>query len=155
MHDLGKCSIGFWVCVDYSVNELYMVWDNLTLRLRTLGDKGCVHYVFSLYNLSIDGVIGLFSVIVCWGKTYKSRSTVKAANRKFISFMSFENITFIYRTFQVWAWPLLDKRSTSEEYVYGLTDSIYKLVTWCVGHVVLVNNPILFRSHLIFDSARA
>ena len=86
---------------------------------------------------------------------HEARSTVKAANRKFISFMSFENITFIYRTFQVWAWPLLDKRSTSEEYVLGLTDSIYKLVTWCVGHVVLVNNPILFWSHLIFESARA
>ena len=81
-------------------------------------------------------------------------STVKAANRKLISFMSFENITFIYRTFQVWAWPLLDKRSTSEEFVLGLTDSNYKFVTWCVGHVVLVNNPILFRSYLIFDSAR-
>ena len=27
------------------------------------------------------------------------RSTVKAANRKFISFMSYENITFIYRFF--------------------------------------------------------
>ena len=32
--------------------------------------------------------------------------------------------TFIYRAFQVWAWPLLDKRSTSKEYVLGLTDSI-------------------------------
>ena len=27
-------------------------------------------------------------------------------------FMSFKNITFIYRAFQVWVWPLLDKRST-------------------------------------------
>ena len=54
----------------------------------------------------------------------KLRSTVKAANRKFISFMSFENITFIYRAFQVWAWALLDKRSTSKEYILGLTDSI-------------------------------
>ena len=29
------------------------------------------------------------------------RSTVKAANKKIISFVSFENITFIYRAFQV------------------------------------------------------
>ena len=64
--------------------------------------------------------------------------------------MSFENITFIYRAFQIWAWPLLDKRSTSKT----LTDSIYKLVKSCVGQVVLLNNPIVFRSHLIFDSAQ-
>ena len=57
--------------------------------------------------------------------------------------------------FQVWAWPLLDKRSTNKKYVLGVTDSIYKLVTWYVGHVVLVINLIVFRSHLIFDSARA
>ena len=31
----------------------------------------------------------------------KQRSTVTAANKKFISFVSFENITFIYRAFQV------------------------------------------------------
>ena len=31
----------------------------------------------------------------------KQRSTVKAANGKFISFMPSENITFIYRAFQV------------------------------------------------------
>ena len=31
----------------------------------------------------------------------KVRGTVKTANRKFISFISFENITFIYRAFQV------------------------------------------------------
>ena len=29
------------------------------------------------------------------------RSTVKAANWKFVSFLSFENITFIYRSFQL------------------------------------------------------
>ena len=29
------------------------------------------------------------------------RSTVKAPNRKFIKFMSFQNITFIFRAFQV------------------------------------------------------
>ena len=91
-----------------------------------------------------------------WHKSSLSeRSTVKADNRKLISFMSFENITFIYRAFRVWAWPLPDKRRTSKKYELGLTDSIYKLVTWCDGHVVLVNNPIVFRSHLIFDSARA
>ena len=70
----------------------------------------------------------------CW-----QRSTVKTANKKLISFMSFE--IFIYRVFQVWAWPLLDKLSTSKKYALGLTDSVYKLVIWCVGHVVLVNNP--------------
>ena len=32
---------------------------------------------------------------------YMQRSTVKAANKKFISFVSFETITFIYRAFQV------------------------------------------------------
>ena len=32
---------------------------------------------------------------------YLLGSTVKAANRKFINFMSFENITFLYRAFQV------------------------------------------------------
>ena len=103
-----------------------------------------------LTNLEMYSVSEMYRV-----SQINSRSTVKAANRKFISFMSFENITFIYRAFQVWAWPLLDKRSASKEYILRLTDSIYKLVTWCVGHVVLVNNPILFRSHLIFDSARA
>ena len=54
------------------------------------------------------------------------RGTVKAANRKFMRFMSFENITFMYRAFQVWTWALCDKRSTNKKYVLGLTDSIYK-----------------------------
>ena len=45
----------------------------------------------------------------------RQRSTDKAANWKFIRFMWFENITFIYKAFQVWAWPLLDKRSTSKK----------------------------------------
>ena len=53
--------------------------------------------------------------------------TVKAANRKFISFMSFENITFIYRALQVWAWPWLDKRSMSKKYVLGLTDNVTRM----------------------------
>ena len=96
----------------------------------------------------------LHSHINCTFKRGYQRSTVKAANRKLISFMSFENITFIYRAFRVWAWPLLHKRSTSSKYVLGLTDSIYKLFTWCDDHVVLVNNPIVFRSHLIFKKCK-
>ena len=75
-------------------------------------------------------------------------STVKANYWKFIGFMSFENIMFIYRDFQVWAWPLLNKRSTSKKYLLGLIDSMYELVTWCVGHVVLINNPRVFFSML-------
>ena len=76
------------------------------------------------------------------------RSTVKAANRKFILLCKIETITFIFRAFQVWAWPLLDKRSTRRKYLLGLADSIYKLVTWHFGIVVLV-------TYLIFDSTRA
>ena len=34
-------------------------------------------------------------------KLCAQRSTVKAANRKLTSFMSFENITFTYRAFRV------------------------------------------------------
>ena len=56
-----------------------------------------------------------FSIII----NDKRRSTVKAANRKLISFMSFENITFIYRAFQVWAWPFLDKLTTSKSTYLG------------------------------------
>ena len=43
----------------------------------------------------------IMNLEACQEDVVKLRSTVKAANRKFISFMSFENITFIYRTFQV------------------------------------------------------
>ena len=41
----------------------------------------------------------------------------------------------------------LDKHST--KYLLGLIDSVYKLVTLCVGHVVLVYNHRVFMSHLI------
>ena len=47
------------------------------------------------------------------------RSTVKTAYRKFIGFMSFEYVTYKYMAFRVWAWPLLDKRSTSKKYSWG------------------------------------
>ena len=108
---------------------------------------------YSMLTLSVVVYTAVMNICTCQETLahFSHRSTVKAANKKFISFVSFENITFIYRTFQVWAWTLLDKRSTGEEYVLRLTDSIYKLVTWCVGHVVL----IVSRSHLIFDRARA
>ena len=77
------------------------------------------------------------------------RRAVKAAYRKVIGFMSFDNITYVYRAFQVWVWSILDKLSTSKENLSGLINSMYKLVTWCVGHVLLVNNPRAFSSHWI------
>ena len=68
-----------------------------------------------------------------------------------MGFMSFEKVTFIhvYRAFQVSVLSILDKLSTSKKNLSGLIDSMYKLVTWCVGHVLLVNNSRVFRSHQI------
>ena len=40
-------------------------------------------------------------VLSMYFRFVNQRSTVKAANKKIISFVSFENITFIYRAFQV------------------------------------------------------
>ena len=73
-------------------------------------------------------------------------STVKAAFRKIDLFYVIWIYNYIYiKTFsslnQNIAWQML-------------IDSLYKLVTWWVGHVVLVNNPREFGSHLIFDIAR-
>ena len=42
-----------------------------------------------------------FDAFIAYAYEDTERSTVKAANKKFISFMSFENITFINRAFQV------------------------------------------------------
>ena len=47
--------------------------------------------------------------------TLQNAAQLRQPIKKFISFVSFENIKFIYRAFQVWAWPLLDKRSTSKK----------------------------------------
>lgn len=59
--------------------------------------------------------------------------------------------------FSSWAWPLpfLDKHSTGKKYFLGLIDFMYKRVPWWVDYVLIINNHRLFRSHLIFDIARA
>ena len=54
-----------------------------------------------------------------WMHIGQLRNTVKAAYRKFISFMSFENITFTYRAFQVWAWPLLENIARVKSMYWG------------------------------------
>ena len=134
----------------------------LMKKLPSTTTNMCMQCFISIY-LTYFTVWRYLITYVCMvpGRYYRQfisndlRSTVKAANRKFIRFMSCENITFLYSAFQFWAWPLLDKRSTSKKYVFGLTDSIYKLVTWCIGHVVLVNNPIVLTSHIIYDSSSA
>ena len=52
--------------------------------------------VWGMYCSSLLSIDICFNIFQCF-----IRSTVKAANRKLISFMSFENITFIYRAFRV------------------------------------------------------
>ena len=61
---------------------------------------------------------------------YKIRSTFKATYRKFIGFLQFKNIAFMYRPFQCWALSLRDKSGTSKKYLLRFIDSMYKLVTW-------------------------
>ena len=161
----------FWKCEvlyrDYW--NLYIVYmdvlqnrDQFYSMSKTIFDQHLVQCIFtSTYNWSIEVIhmhwpVSIANILNSSKNVQRNICrTVEAANRKCISVMSFKNITFIYRAIQVWTKPLHDKRSTSKKYVLRFTDFIYKLVTWCVGYAVLVNNPIVFRSYLIFDSARA
>ena len=65
----------------------------MTLSQRNLST---FHQQYRQQNANVDSMNHWYlgALFVC--------STVKAANRKFISFMSFGIIAFIYRAFQVW-----------------------------------------------------
>ena len=65
--------------------------------------------MLNFYNITLNFTLAKMSTYTVIMRRYATsigedfceqvRSTVKAANRKVISFMSFENITFIYRAF--------------------------------------------------------